>query len=117
MSIKRSTIRRLQQALRGNLESFELLDGTRFYYNPQEVHKQLFLAAYDLALGKEPEPPAIYQKICEAKDPAAVLERLKPESPEAFVNVAEMYDRHVLVNERHLVPNVGQEPEDLSEGA
>ena len=50
MSIRRSTIRRLQEALRGNLASFELLDGTRYYYDPQELHKQLFLFAFDAQL-------------------------------------------------------------------
>ena len=115
MSIRRSTIRRLQQALRGNLESFVLLDDSRYYYDPQEVHKRLFLAAYDLALGKEPEPPELYRKLTQAKDPDAVLKRLEPESTEAFVNPAAMYDRDALINERRLVPLVAEEPQELFE--
>ena len=117
MPISRSTIRRLREALRGNLESFELLDGSRYWYDPQEVHKQLFLCAYGLQLGRVGEPPELFRKLCEARDPAAVLERLEPESNEAFVNPAAMYDRDALVRERRLVPLVAPEPEDLSEGA
>jgi len=61
------------------------------------------------------EPPELYRKLTQVKDPAAVLKRLEPESPGAFVNVGEMYDRDALVNERRLVPLVAQEPEELFE--
>jgi len=62
------------------------------------------------------EPPEIFRKICEAKDPAAVLERLAPDNPEhVFVNPAAIYDRDVLITERRLVPLAGEPPEDLSE--
>ena len=44
-----------------------------------------------------------------------VLERLKAESAEDFVNVAEMYDRDALVNERRLIPRVAEAPEELFE--
>ena len=117
MTIRRSTIRRLQQALRGNLESFELEGGSRYYYDPQEVHEELFLHAYHLGLGRVEEPPELYRMVTGAKDPAAVLERLKPESAGAFVDPSALYDRDALVNERRLVPLVAPEPEDLSEGA
>ena len=116
MTIRRSTIRRLQQALRGSLESFELLDGSTYYYDPAEAYKELFLCAYGLQLGQVGEPPELFQKLIQAKDPAGVLKRLEPESPaHAFVNVAEMYDRDALVQQRRLVPNVVPQPEDLSE--
>src|SRR5215212_6039571 len=117
MVLSRRFIRRLENALRGNLESFELLDGSHYYYDPAEAYKQSFLCAYGLQLGQVGEAPELYQKLCQAKNPAAVLERLEPESAEAFVNVAEMYDRDALVNERRLIPLVAEEPEDLSEGA
>jgi len=113
--LNRGSIRRLQSGLRGNLESFELQDGSRYYYDPMEAHEQLFLCALGLQLGQVRELPEILEKLCRAKDPAAVLERLEPESPGAFVNVGEMYDRDALVSERRLVPNVAEEPEDLSE--
>jgi hypothetical protein len=54
--------------------------------------------------------------MCEAKDPAAVLEQFKPDDPErAFVNVAELYDTDVLLRERRLVPLTHAPVEDLSE--
>ena len=65
---------------------------------------------------KWPEPPEVYRKMCEAKDPAAVLEQFKPDDPErAFVNVAELYDTNVLLRERRLVPLTHAPVEDLSE--
>jgi hypothetical protein len=115
----RSWIRRLERDARGHLESFELLDGSTYYYDGLETYKELFLHAYDVQLGdadKWPEPPEVYRKMCEARDPAAVLERFKPEDPErAFVNLAEIYDTDVLVNERRLVPLTHTPVEDLSE--
>ena len=116
MPIRRSTIRRLQEALRGNLESIELLDGSRFYYDPMEAYKELFLCAYGLQLGQVGEPPEFYLKLTQAKDPVAVLERLAPENPQhAFVNPSALYDRDVLINERRLVPRVAEAPEELFE--
>jgi hypothetical protein len=54
--------------------------------------------------------------MCEARDPAGVLEQFKPEDPErAFVNLTELYDTDVLVNERRLVPLYHAPVEDLSE--
>ena len=112
-------IRRLERDARGSLDSFELLDGGRYFFDPLEVHKELFLCGHDLQLGRVErwaEPPEIFRKICEAKDPAAVLERLAPDNPEhAFVDPAALYDREVLVNERRLVPLAVDPPEDLSE--
>jgi hypothetical protein len=116
MVLSRRFIRRLENALRGNLESFELLDGSHYYYDPAEAYKQSFLCAYGLQLGQVGEAPELYQKLCQAKNPAAVLERLAPENPQhAFVNPSALYDRDVLINERRLVPRVAEAPEELFE--
>ena len=115
----RSWIRRLERDARGHLESFELLDGSTYYYDRMETYKELFMHAYAVQLGdaeKWPEPPEVYRKMCEARDVAAVLERFRPEDPErAFVNPAELYDTDALVRERRLVPLIHAQPEDLSE--
>jgi hypothetical protein len=112
-------LKRIEQSLRGMLESFELLDGSTYYYDRLETHKELFLHAVDVQLGeaeKWPEPPEVYRKMCEARDPAAVLERFRPEDPQsAFADPAALFDTDALVNERRLVPISYEPPEDLSE--
>jgi hypothetical protein len=115
----RGWLKRLERGARENLESFELLDGSTYYFDRLETSKELFLHAYDLQLGrgeKWAEPPEVYRKICEARDPAAAIERLKHESPQgAFVDPAALYDTDALVRERRLVPICMEPPEDLSE--
>jgi hypothetical protein len=115
----RSWIRRLERAASEDLESFELLDGSTYYYDRLETYKELFLHACDVQLGdadKWPEPPEVYRKMCEAKDPAAVLERFKPDNPQsAFVDPTAVYDTQALVNQRRLVPLTYAPVEDLSE--
>jgi hypothetical protein len=112
-------LKRIEQSLHDMLESFELFDGGTYYYDRLETHKELFLHAYNVQLGDADiwsEPPEIYRKMCEAKDPAAVLERFRPENPQsAFVDPAVLFDTTALVNERRLVPISYEPPEDLSE--
>jgi hypothetical protein len=36
-------MKRLEHAARGDLESFELLDGSRYYFDRMEAHKAVFL--------------------------------------------------------------------------
>jgi hypothetical protein len=112
-------MRRLEHRASKDLESFVLEDGSRYSFDRLETHKELFMHAYDVQLGeahKWPEPPEIYRRICEAKDPAGVLKRFIPEQPErAFVDPAALFDTDALVNERRLVPISYEPPEDLSE--
>jgi hypothetical protein len=114
----RGWIKRLERRAREDLESFELTDGSIYYYDRLETYKELFLHACDLQLGKGewPEPPEVYRKMCEARDVDEELERFKPEDPErAFVDVTQIYDTDVLVRERRLVPLFHAPPEELSE--
>jgi|SRR5215208_4212308 len=112
----RDQLQRLKRDARGDLDSFPLLDGSRYYYNTTEVHKQLFLHTYDLQLGRRPEPPEVLTKLCQARNPAAVLGRFRPERPEqAFVDLAACYDTDALVKGRRLVAFEVEPPEDLSE--
>lgn len=114
----RALVARLRRDAKGEFESFSLQDGSSYYYDRQEVDAQIFQYGYDMGLGdadKWPEPPLIFQKIVEGKDPASALERFKPEDPaRAFVNPAELFDMDALVNERRLVPVLHEAPEDLS---
>ena len=115
----RGWMKRLERDASEDLESFELTDGSTYYYDRLETSKELFAHAYDAQLGRDDdwsEPPEVYRKMCEARDPEAVLEQFKPENPErAFVNFAELYDADVLVHERRLVPLAVDPGEVLSE--
>ena len=115
----RARLERLERAARGTLVSFELLDGSRFYHNPQTP--ELFMHWYDCATAgnpdKWPEAPEAVRKVTEAKDPEAALERIS--------GGAEWipYDREALLREREIRPRslvagrdvYDQEVEDLSE--
>jgi hypothetical protein len=112
----RSWVKRLEHQARGELESFELLDGSRYYYNPTATNKELFLHAYDSYMGITSPTPEIFHKICAAKNPEAALAKIARERPTEFVDPAALYDCDALVYERRLVPIVVDPPEDLSEG-
>jgi hypothetical protein len=92
----RDKLKRLQRETRKHLGSFELRDGTTYYFDPMATYAEMFLHAHDTELGRGED---------------------WPEHPEvAFVNPADLYDLDALVNERRLVPIKHPEPvEDLSE--
>jgi hypothetical protein len=98
----RSWIKRLERSARGNLASFELLDGTRFYFYPLSGDLFLHWVAC-LQAGSAhnwPEPPEVIRKVCEAKDVRRALEEALGEGEwSVFV-----YDPEVIINERRLEP-------------
>src|SRR5215203_3738909 len=82
---------------------FELLDGSRYYYDPASW--ELFMHWYE-CLGETsthnwPEAPEVIRKLCEAKDPQAALDAVMEEQ-RTFGTFA--YDPDILVNERRLEP-------------
>jgi len=117
----RARLERLEHAARSTLVNFELLDGTRFYYNPQTF--DLFLHWYDCLVAgnpdKWPEAPEAVRKVTEAKDPEAALESI---CGGASWDVLP-YDAEALTTERVIRPRslvagrdvYDQEVEDLSE--
>jgi hypothetical protein len=112
----RSKLRRLERAAHAELEYIEFEDGTRYYYDRLETAKELFLHSIDClrAVEEWPEPPEVYLKICQAKDPAGVLERFVPsDKPAWFIEVP--YDRDALIRERRLMPVHHGPVPDLSE--
>jgi hypothetical protein len=118
MSRFRGWLLRLERDANEDLESFELEDGSTYYYDHLETAKELFLYAYDVQLGatdKWAEPPEIFRKMCEARDPKAVLRRFEPETPQAFFDPTSVFDTEALVYERRLIPISYEPPEDLSE--
>ena len=115
----RSRLRRLERAARGTLVSFELLDGSRFYYDTQTF--EVFLHWRECLWAgnpdKWPEPPEVVRKLTEAKDPEAALESIIEEAE--WIT----YDLEALLEERVIRPRslvagrdvYDQEVEDLSE--
>jgi hypothetical protein len=113
----RDKLRRLQRAAEDELENFELLDGSRYYYDPPEAAKEIFLHSLDCGRGcawPGEATPEIYLAVCEANDPPAVLERFAPSGREGwFIELP--YERDTLVNERRLVLIEREPVPDLSE--
>ena len=96
----RDKLRHLLKVARGHLESFELLDGSRYYFDP--ASPELFMHWFACARAGNPcdWPPApeILQKLCEARDLDSALEVVA--SKGEFLP----YDRDILITERRLEP-------------
>jgi hypothetical protein len=116
----RGRLRRIERTSRDELTSFELRDGSRYYYNPTSA--TLFMHWYDcIGAGNPdswPEPPEVVRKLTEAKDPRAALAQVMGDGDDYLT-----YDPEILINERRLEPRplvadrdvYDQEIPDLSE--
>ena len=98
----RGWVKKLERASREDLASFELQDGSRYYYDP--TSSVLFMHWYECC-GKDtardwPPPPEIMQKLTEARDPERALGQVM--STAGFGGM--VYDPEVLVNERRVEP-------------
>jgi hypothetical protein len=107
----RDKLKRLERTAEGELESFELLDGSRYYYD--RASPELFM--HWVACGGAgsahnwPEPPEVVRKLCEAKDVERAVEQVRGEGWNCLV-----YDEEILIRERRLVPRalvVERDPE------
>lgn len=127
----RRWIKRLEHAARGELASFELLDRSRYYFDP--ASPELFMHWYECGKAGSahnwPDPPEVMRKLVQAKDVERAIELVRGEGSWDFF----VYDIEVLVAERRLEPRglvscydpvlgghvvldpYGYEPEDLSE--
>jgi hypothetical protein len=128
----RRWIKRLEHAARGDLASFELLDGSRYYFDT--ASPELFMHWYECGKAGSahnwPDPPEVLSKLTEAKDVEQTAELVRGEGSWDFF----VYDIEVLIGERTLEPRglvsrydpvLGEhvvldpydyyEPEDLSE--
>jgi hypothetical protein len=92
----KSRLRRLERAARGDLDWLELSDGTRYYFEPMEAHKALFLermdgfralAGPDLSEGPY-EPP---QEPPPASPPLEIRTALAKATPESLMRFEERY--------------------------
>jgi len=72
-------LRKLEKSMRGNMGSFELADGRRHYFDPQEQFKAMFLYFADSMKADHrrslrPEPPDILRAVAGARDRGEALD-------------------------------------------
>ncbi len=120
MSLK-GWVKRLERDARGDLASFALEDGGRYYFDPESG--DCFLHSMDClrAQGKGepfPEPPETLKAIARARDRRAALAQLYPGEPFGLFP----YEPEALVDGGELVPRslvagreLGEPTGDLSE--
>jgi hypothetical protein len=100
--ISRGWVKRLEHAAREDLASFELRDGSRYYFDPASA--ELFIHWCEcIKAGSAhhwPEPPGIMRKLTQAKDVERAIELVRGEGSWDFI----VYDIEVLVAERRLEP-------------
>jgi hypothetical protein len=125
----RSWLRKLERGAREGLVSFELLSGSRYFYDASSAAPEMYLFFFETigtnpASEAWPEPPEVLQKLCEAKDVRVAFEAVMGGSMDSFTyDDIFPYSPEVLVNERRLEPRslvAGRDPydgelDDLSE--
>ncbi len=121
----RDRLARLEKALRGNLESFELESGTRYYFDRGEAFSQAFLFFSDSMRADHggearPDPPEILRAISNARDREDALGRalggfshLLPVDKDALVERGELVPRSLLAGVEY--EDLGEPLGDLSE--
>lgn len=104
MGVK-SRLARLQKAMRGRLSSFELTDGSRHWFNPEYVYKEIFLHSAssmraDYKRRPRPEPPEILRVIVHARNHREAVETVFSGNGAVFI----AYDLEALIEHGELVP-------------
>ena len=117
----RDKMRRLERDARGNLDSFELEDGSRFYFDPASfevfLHNSECLEAQSAGKTTFPEPPPVVKAIARARDRTAALKKVfeggymvMPYDTEALVERGEFVPVSMVVGRE-----LGEVAENLSE--
>jgi hypothetical protein len=110
----RGKLKRLERGARGNLESFVLEDGSRYYFNPTSA--ECFLHACACVRAEHdgepfPEPPETIKALTRARNRADALEATCGGGFGLFP-----YEREALLERGELVPALWIHPiEDMSE--
>lgn len=84
MGVNRSRVRALQKMANGQVESFALRDGSRYYFDRQQAALAIFMYAFDKTLREEEEPrvPEFIRVVLEeAANPRAVLQTFRTGDP------------------------------------
>jgi hypothetical protein len=77
----RDKLRRLEKAAQGKLSHFELADGQRYYFDPQETFSTTFRFFTDSMRADyrhepRPEPPDLLKAVADAKDRGEAFSRI-----------------------------------------
>ena|SRR5215210_3172491 len=111
MSLK-GKLRRLEKAMQGNLKSFELAGGQRYYFDPQEAFRTTFLyftnsMRADHQREPRPEPPALLQAVASARGRREALSRVMggssflPVDEEALIARGEFVPRSLVAGREY----------------
>jgi hypothetical protein len=98
-------IARLHKAMEGRVDYIELVDGSRYFYKPEQIWGQVFKHAGDCLTAdykseQRPEPPPILEAVARARDRRSAIERLY--APGSHPLVA--YSMEALVERGEFVP-------------
>jgi hypothetical protein len=92
MGRNRGWLRKLEHVASEEMESFELEDGSTYFYDRVEAFGELYVFGYDTELGNDPDLPEIWTKITQARDPELVLRRFRATEPtKAFIDFEKLY--------------------------
>jgi hypothetical protein len=83
MGVNRSRVRALQNKANGQVESFPLRDGSRYYFDRQQAALAIFMYAFEKTLREEePRVPEFIRVVLEeAANPRAVLQTFRTGDP------------------------------------
>jgi hypothetical protein len=110
----RDQLRNLRRELRGNLDSFVLEDGSRYYHDPQslELIAHIFDCLHAQAEGVPfPEPPEILKAVSRAKHREAALHQVVGGGDLLFP-----YEVEPLIERGEIVPRSLVEGRELGDG-
>jgi hypothetical protein len=116
----RDRLRRLQKAMHGNIDSFELADGSRYWFDPAGACKELFgyWSASLRAVHREeprPNPPEILKAVAGAADRERAFRQAYSQAPTLWCPL----DTETLILRGELVPHSlmpGRDAEEPSPG-
>lgn len=98
-------IGRLKRAMEGRVDYIELVDGSRYFYEPEQIWGQVFghgsdCLTADYKSEPRPEPPEILQAVARARDRRSAVERLYAPGSTPFT----AYDLEDLVERGEFTP-------------
>ena len=98
----RGKLDRLQKTMQGKLSFFELADGRRYCFDPQETFRATFMFLADSlqadhAREPRPEPPEVLRAVADARDRRTALDRVMGGYPHLPLDLEALVERGELV--------------------